>query len=225
MDPHKRSATIEAMADDEEVLGRGRFETDAAGFEAMLAEAQQWPDRVWAVEGCEGIGKHLVLRLLDRGEPVVDVPAKLSARMRVYATGQGRKTDDTDAHAIALVAVRMTGLREVVNNETLEVLRLLVDRRRRIGEDHTRSGQDRHRGVLCRTAAGRPAPRPDLARIGQCSPRDRCMTSLFVTRRRAGGSTAGTGPKRGPNPGPSALADLRGPPLPAILPTGQAWKE
>jgi transposase len=148
MDPHKRSATIEAMADDEEVLGRGRFETDAAGFEAMLAEAQQWPDRVWAVEGCEGIGKHLVLRLLDRGEPVVDVPAKLSARMRVYATGQGRKTDDTDAHAIALVAVRMTGLREVVNNETLEVLRLLVDRRRRIGEDHTRMVCQLHQLLL-----------------------------------------------------------------------------
>jgi len=148
MDPHKRSATIEAMAGDEEVLGRGRFQTDAAGFEAMLAEAQQWPDRVWAVEGCEGIGKHLVLRLLDRGEPVVDVPAKLSARMRVYATGQGRKTDDTDAHSIALVAVRMTGLREVVNNETLEVLRLLVDRRRRIGEDHTRMVYQLHQLLL-----------------------------------------------------------------------------
>jgi transposase len=93
---------------------------------------------VWAIEGCEGIGKHVAVRLLERGETVIDVPAKLSARMRVYATGQGRKTDDTDAHSIALVGVRMGGLREVVNDETLEVLRLLVDRRRRIGEDHTR---------------------------------------------------------------------------------------
>jgi hypothetical protein len=138
MDPHKRSATIEAMAAGEQVLGGGRFGTDPAGFEAMLAQAGQWPDRVWAVEGCEGIGKHLVLRLLDAGESVIDVPAKLSARMRVYATGQGRKTDDTDAHSIALVGVRMTGLRHVVSDESLEVLRLLVDRRRRIGEDHTR---------------------------------------------------------------------------------------
>jgi hypothetical protein len=100
----------------------------------MLADAARWPERVWAVERCEGIGKHLVLRLLDAGETVVDVPAKLSARMRVYATGQGRKTDDTDAHSIALLGVRMAGLRQVVNDETLEVLRLLVDRRRRIGE-------------------------------------------------------------------------------------------
>jgi transposase len=148
MDPHKRSATIEAMDEDEAVLGKGRYGTDPEGFAAMLAAAARWPDRVWAVEGCEGIGKHLVLRLLERGEAVVDVPAKLSARMRVYATGQGRKTDETDAHSIALVGVRMTGLREVVNDETLEVLRLLVDRRRRIGEDHTRMVCQLHQLLL-----------------------------------------------------------------------------
>jgi hypothetical protein len=54
MDPHKRSATIEAMGPDEQVLGGGRFGTDPAGFEAMLAHAGAWQDRVWAVEGCEG---------------------------------------------------------------------------------------------------------------------------------------------------------------------------
>jgi transposase len=148
MDPHKRSATIEAMGPDEQVLGGGRFGTGPAGFTAMLAHAGAWQDRMWAVEGCEGIGKHLVLRLLDAGEQVVDVPAKLSARMRVYATGQGRKTDDTDAHSIALVGVRMAGLREVVNDQALEVLRLLADRRRRIGEDHTRMVCQLHQLLL-----------------------------------------------------------------------------
>jgi transposase len=42
----------------------------------------------------------------------------------------------------------MTGLREVVNDETLEVLRLLVDRRRRIGEDHTRMVCQLHQLLL-----------------------------------------------------------------------------
>jgi transposase len=148
MDPHKRTVTIVAMSPDEAVVDRGRFATDVAGFEAMLAVAAAWPERVWAVEGCEGIGKHVALRLLDHGETVVDVPAKLSARMRVYATGQGRKTDDTDAYSVALVGVRMAGLREVVNDQTLEVLRLLVDRRRRIGEDHTRMVCQLHRILL-----------------------------------------------------------------------------
>jgi hypothetical protein len=44
-----------------------------------------------------------------REEKVVDVPPKLSARARVFATGQGRKTDATDAHSIALVGTRMAG--------------------------------------------------------------------------------------------------------------------
>ena len=44
-------------------------------------------------------------------------PPKLSARARMFATGQGRKTDATDAHSVALVGTRMAGLRPVVNDE------------------------------------------------------------------------------------------------------------
>jgi transposase len=138
MDPHKRSATVEVMAGDETVLGGGRFATDAVGYKAMLACAQQFPARTWAVEGCNGIGRHVANRLLADGETVVGVPPKLSARARVFATGQGRKTDATDAHSIALVGTRMAGLRPVVNDEQLSVLRILVDRRRALGEDYTR---------------------------------------------------------------------------------------
>jgi transposase len=39
------------------------------------------------------------------------VPPKLSAHARVFSTGQGRKTDVTDAHSVALVATCMAGLR------------------------------------------------------------------------------------------------------------------
>lgn len=45
----------------------------------------------------------------------------------MFATGQGRKTDATDAHSVALVGTRMAGLRPVVNDEQLAVLRVLVD--------------------------------------------------------------------------------------------------
>jgi len=138
MDPHKRSATIEVMAGDEAVLGGGRYGTDAAGYAAMLAAVKAWPERIWAVEGCQGIGRHLANRLLADGEQVVDVPPKLSARIRVFATGQGRKTDATDAHSVALAATRMGRLRPVADNAQLAVLRILADRRRSLGEDHTR---------------------------------------------------------------------------------------
>ena len=122
MDPHKRSATIEVMTADETIVGRGRFGTDRDGYAEMRRYASQWPDRVWAIEGCAGIGKHIAVRLLADGEEVVDVPPKLSARARVFATGQGRKTDATDAHSVALVGTRMTGLRPVVTDEQLKVL-------------------------------------------------------------------------------------------------------
>ena len=117
MDPHKRSATIEVMTGEETVLGKGRFGTDRDGYAAMVSYARAWPDRVWAIEGCSGIGKHIAVRLLAAGEQVVDVPPKLSARARVFATGQGRKTDATDAHSVALVGTRMTGLRPVVADD------------------------------------------------------------------------------------------------------------
>jgi transposase len=148
MDPHKRSATIEIMAGDESILGGGRFATDAAGYAAMLARARPWPERVWAVEGCQGIGRHLASRLLADGEQVIDVPAKLSARMRVFATGQGRKTDASDAHSVALAATRMSGLRPVADDQQLAVLRILADRRRALGEDHTRMVCQLHQLLL-----------------------------------------------------------------------------
>ena len=105
-------------------------------------------DRVWAVEGCNGIGHHIAMRLLAAGEQVIDVPPKMSARARVFSTGQGRKTDATDAHSVALVGTRMSGLRPVVNDEQLAVLRLLVDRRRSLGEDHTRMISQLHALLL-----------------------------------------------------------------------------
>lgn len=148
MDPHKRSVTIEVMAADETILGGGRFGTDAAGYKAMLDYVRQWSERVWAIEGCQGIGRHVANRLLADGEEVVDVPPKLSARARVFTTGQGRKTDATDAHSVALVGTRMAGLRPVINDEQLAVLRLLVDRRRALGEDHTRTVNQLHELLL-----------------------------------------------------------------------------
>jgi hypothetical protein len=58
--------------------------------------------------------------------------------MRVFTAGQGRKTDATDAHAIALAATRMTGLRPVTDDAQPKCCGVLAGRRRALGEDHTR---------------------------------------------------------------------------------------
>jgi hypothetical protein len=47
------------MASDETVLGGGHYSTDAVGHRAMLAAAQRWPERTWAIEGCQGAVRHM----------------------------------------------------------------------------------------------------------------------------------------------------------------------
>jgi transposase len=93
VDPHKLSATIEVVDHREKLLGSGRFTTDRAGYAAMRKYAATWPTRVWAVEGSNGAGRPLAQRLLEDGERVLDVPAKLAARVRLFDTGHNRKTD------------------------------------------------------------------------------------------------------------------------------------
>ena len=145
MDPHKRSATIEVLDEREKVQTKGRFGTDRVGYRQLLAAGRSWPERVWAVEGCEGVGRHLAQRLVADGEPVLDVPAKLSARARVFSTGQGRKTDATDAHSVAVVALRTPDLRAVRVDDATVALRLRVDRRDELGAARTLTVNRLHR--------------------------------------------------------------------------------
>jgi transposase len=92
-DPHKRSATIEVRDEREILVATGRFGMDRAGYRQLLGYVRQWPNRTWAVEGANGTGRPLAARLLADGETVLDVPAKLAARVRVFDTGHGRKTE------------------------------------------------------------------------------------------------------------------------------------
>ena len=90
-DPHKRAATIKIINQREQAVGQGRYGTDRDGYRTMLGAGRKHTDRVWAVEGCSGIGRHVAQRLVADGETVLDVPAKLSARARVFATGQAAR--------------------------------------------------------------------------------------------------------------------------------------
>jgi transposase len=148
MDPHKRSATIEIIDDRQTVLFAGRFGTDRDGYKAMLAAGRKFSDRTWAVEGCNGIGRHIAQRLVADGEPVVDVPAKLSARARVFSTGQGRKTGPVDAHSVALAGLHSTGLRVITADDATVALRLLADRRDELGVARAQTVNRLHRLLL-----------------------------------------------------------------------------
>ena len=148
MDPHKRSATIEVIDERAQVLAVGRFGTDKAGYADMLQAGRRFGDRVWAVEGCNGVGRHLAHRLVHDGETVLDVPAKLSAQVRVFATGNGRKTDPVDAHSVALAALRAPSLVRVGVDDDLVVMGMLVDRRDELGRARTQTINRLHRLLL-----------------------------------------------------------------------------
>ena len=145
MTPTSLSATIEVVDDHEKVLAAGRFSTDRAGYAAMRKTVSRWADRVWAVEGSNGAGRPLAQRLLADGEHVVDVPAKLSARARLFDTGHNRKTDAHDAHAVAAVAVRTKGLRGLSYDAELETLRMLADRREELTRARVQTVNRLHR--------------------------------------------------------------------------------
>jgi transposase len=76
--------------------------------------------------------------LASAGEAVVDVPPKLSARVRVLSVGNGRKNDGLDATFAALAAWHNGRLAQVRPDDTIDVLRLLSERREDLVSERTR---------------------------------------------------------------------------------------
>jgi transposase len=126
VDPHKASNTA-AVLDPvtKTVIETARFANTGEGYGRLTAFAARWAQRRWAVEGCHGAGRSLAQRLAADGETVLDVPAKLAARVRVYSRGHGRKTDKHDAVSIGLAAIDGTGVLPVARDDVTVSLRLL----------------------------------------------------------------------------------------------------
>jgi transposase len=130
VDPHKASVAVAAVDEaTRELLERASFPQDRAGLRALERWAKRFPERRWAMENARGLGRHLAGRLAATGEAVVDVPPKLSARVRVLSTGNARKNDGLDALATALAASSNETLAAMDPEADSEVLRLLSERR------------------------------------------------------------------------------------------------
>jgi transposase len=140
VDPHKTSVALAAVDEATgELLERASFPQDRAGLRALERWAKRFPERRWAMENARGLGRHLAVRLAATGESVVDVPPKLSARVRVLSTGNARKNDGLDALATALAASRNVRLAAVDPEADSEVLRLLYERREDLVAERTRA--------------------------------------------------------------------------------------
>ena len=140
IDPHKKSHTAVAVDCCEAVVDTIRVEADRDQRSRLLEWATRFEPRTWAVEGATGRGAMLAQQLVGAGEHVVDVPPKLSARVRLLERGRIDKTDPNDAHSAAIVAWRTPALNIVTaNDEHCVVLRLLADRDHQITAQRTRS--------------------------------------------------------------------------------------
>jgi transposase len=140
VDPHKGSVAVAAVDEPTgELLERASFPQDRAGLRFLERWAKRFPERRWAVENSGGLGRHLAGRLTGSGESVVNVPPKLSARVRVLSSGNARKNDGLDALATALAASRNERLAPVDPEGASEALRLLSERREDLVAERTRS--------------------------------------------------------------------------------------
>ncbi len=140
VDPHKASVAVAAVDEAAgELVERASFPQNRAGLRALERWAKRFSERRWAVENAGGLGRHLAVRLAAAGESVVDVPPKLSARVRVLSTGNARKNDGLDALATALAASRNDRLAAVDHEAHSETLRLLSERREDLVAERTRA--------------------------------------------------------------------------------------
>jgi transposase len=131
IDPHKRSHTAAALDEHDAVLDELRIGAHARQVERLLAWAERWPQRIWAIENANGLGWLLSRQLLEAGEQVRDVPATLSAQVRKLS-GSRHKTDAHDARSTAIAGRHARRLRTVVPDGTPQVLGLILERRWRI---------------------------------------------------------------------------------------------
>jgi transposase len=148
VDPHKASHTAAVLDEHGQLLGEQRIPATLDGYQTLRAWAARWPQRCWAVEGAHGLGRALAQRLVGDGEQVLDVPAKLAARVRVLSVGHGRKSDADDAVSVAVAARSALHLREVGVEDQAVVLHLLTKRRQDLVAARTQTINRLHRLLI-----------------------------------------------------------------------------
>ena len=108
VDPHKASHTAVAIGGDEREVAKVTVRATCQQTAKLLAWAEPFEKRTWAIESAGGLGYLLAQQLVDAGEHVLDVPPTLASRVRVLGTGRSEKNDPNDAFSVAIAALRST---------------------------------------------------------------------------------------------------------------------
>jgi transposase len=153
IDPHKGSHTAFVIDGREKPLGQLRVRASCQQAEALLGWAGRWRQRTWAIEGARGLGNLLAQQLIAAGERVLDVPPKLTARVRLLDSGQINKTDENDARAVAIAALRARELPQLTVEDQTIVMRVWARRYHDLGRLRTQAVCRLHT-VLCELVPG-----------------------------------------------------------------------
>lgn len=156
VDPHKASWTAAVVNSSLQPLATLRVPVSTEGYQQLRRFASRWPQAGWAIEGAGGLGAPLAICLCADGIAVVDVPAKLAARVRLLSRGHGRKNDDADATSVGIAALTATGLHTMAIDETAIALRALVEHRDDLVKTRTQTLDQLHGLVTQLIPAGAP---------------------------------------------------------------------
>jgi transposase len=129
VDPHKASWTAAAVDASLQPLDTIRVPVSDSGYRASRRFARRWPQARWAIEGAAGLGAPLTMRLRADRIEVIDVPAKLAARVRLLSTGHGRKNDDADAISVGIAALTSPSLNSTEIDPATQALRAVIEHR------------------------------------------------------------------------------------------------
>ncbi len=156
VDPHKASWTAAIIDTALQPLDVLRVQVSADGYRQLRRFAQRWTQPVWAIEGAAGLGAPLTRLLAAEGIEVIDVPAKLAARVRLLSTGHGRKTDEADAVSVGIAALTSTRLNSAAVDATIIAMRALVEHRDDLVKTRTQTVNRLHVLLTHLTPAGAP---------------------------------------------------------------------
>ena len=157
VDPHKSTSTATAVApESNREVASIRIEATLREYRRLLTWAGRWPERRWAIENAEGLGRHLVSWLLARGEQVVDVSTNATARVRQLSRGGGRKNDRIDAAAAACVAALQGDARQLEAEGAADAMGVLDERRANLSQARVRSVNQLHAVFRALLAGGAP---------------------------------------------------------------------
>ena len=87
---------------------------------------------------------------------MVDVPAKLAARVRLLSTGHGRKSDDADAVSVGVGALTAQGLSTARTDAAVTALRAIAQHRDDLVKTRTQTVNRLHVMLTHLIPAGAP---------------------------------------------------------------------